>query len=97
VFPSLSLLRRFHRPTGLTPESVLWLWLDVVAAGGVTAELNGKRLECDNREPQGTGERWVFRLNTELGGFNELLVQVAALEACTSGQILSAAAIVIDS
>ena len=91
-----SILRRFHRPTGLTPHSILWLWLDVAATGHAAAFLNGKQLECRSRETLADGERLVFQLNAELADFNELEVTLGPIEDASAGAVLSAAALVID-
>lgn len=95
-YEPVTLLRRFHRPTGLTPDSVLSLWLDVTAAGEVTAELNRKALECCSREVHADAERLVFPINAGLLDFNELQVTVRSPDNAATGAVLSAAAIVID-
>lgn len=96
-FTDLVLLRRFHRPTGLTGASVVWLRLDVAAAGAVRVVLNGESLICSSRDVVVEGqERWMFRLVGELGGFNEAEVTVEALSGLPAEPpALHAAAIVI--
>jgi hypothetical protein len=101
-FIPLVLVRRFHRPTGLSETSAVWLRLDVASAGDVRVRLNGEPVACSSREAGlGGQERWMFRLSGELVGFNEaeVTVESAAVESAAvvsaMQPALLAAAIVI--